>query len=76
MAYIGIGFSGEDDDFLREVVRQNHAWLSGDRVPRFYGDRFLVMYDTITAREFAKVCLGLAPEKTVTVYPMERPLDR
>jgi hypothetical protein len=74
MAYIGIGYSGENATFLRDIVQRHGAWLKGDRVPRFFGDGFLVLYDSNTAREFAKKCLEAAEKNTIVIYPMERPL--
>jgi hypothetical protein len=74
MAYIGIGYSGDHPGFLREFVLQHDAWLKGDRVPRFFGDAFIVLYDSNTAREFAKRCKEAAEPNSVTMYTMERPL--
>jgi hypothetical protein len=74
MAYIGIGYSGTQPDFLREVASHHMAWLKGDRVPRFFGDAFVVLYDSNTAREFAKKCKDAAPPETITIYPMDRPI--
>ena len=74
MAYIGIGYSGEQPDFLRDLVRRHMEWLKGDRVPRFFGDSFVVLYDSNTAREFAKKCKDAAAENSITMYPMERPI--
>jgi hypothetical protein len=74
MAYIGIGYSGEKTDMLRNLVCQNMAWLKGDRVPRMYGDAFVVLYDSNTAREFAKKCKDAAEPNTITIYPMDRPV--
>jgi hypothetical protein len=75
MAYLGIGYSGESTDFLRNLVDTQMPWLKGDRVPHFFGERFLVLYDSNTAREFAKLCLMQAPEKTISIYPMEAALN-
>ncbi|MBD3346300.1 MAG: hypothetical protein GF401_14690 [Chitinivibrionales bacterium] len=75
MAYIGIGYSGEDSGFLRNQVDKHIQWLKGDRLPRFFGERFLVLYDSNTAREFAKKCIDAAEENSITTYPMERPLE-
>jgi hypothetical protein len=75
MAYIGIGYTGDDDAFLRNQAEVNGAWLKGDRIPRFFGDRFVILYDSNTAREFAKKCRAAAAARTITVFPMERPLD-
>ena len=75
MAYIGIGYCGENGTFLRDFVQQHGAWLKGDRMPRFFGDAFVVLYDSNTAREFAKKCLDAAEKNTIVIYPMERPLS-
>lgn len=75
MAHIGIGYSGADPEFLRAFVEQQQAWLSGDRQPRFFGDRFLVLYDSNTAREFAAKCAAAAPEDTIALYAMDRPVE-
>jgi hypothetical protein len=73
MAYIGIGYSGQDPSFLRGQVDKSAAWLQGDRRPTFYGDGFVVLYDSNTAREFAKRCKREAAASEVIVYAMERP---
>ncbi|MBD3390605.1 MAG: hypothetical protein GF418_01175 [Chitinivibrionales bacterium] len=75
MAYIGIGYQGSDPSFLRNLVEKHIAWLKGDRVPRFYGDNFIVLYDSNTAREFAGKCKRAAPENSILVYPMDRPIE-
>ncbi|MBN2036650.1 MAG: hypothetical protein JW768_07910 [Chitinispirillaceae bacterium] len=72
MAYIGIGYSGEIPGFLRSIASMHEAWLKGDRVPRFYGDSFVVLYDSNTAREFARKCREAAGENAIIVYSMER----
>lgn len=73
MSYLGIGYSGSDSLFLRNQVNKHMSWLKGDRLPRFYGDAFLVLYDSNTAREFAKKCKTAADDNTITVYQMDRP---
>jgi len=75
MAYIGIGYCGENTAFLRDFVQRHGAWLKGDRVPRFFGDAFVVLYDSNTAREFARKCLEAAEKNTIVIYPMERPVS-
>ena len=75
MAYIGIGYSGEHHDFLRDMVSRHTAWLKGDRIPRFFGDEFIILYDSNTAREFAKKCKETAGKNSITVYPMDRPIS-
>jgi hypothetical protein len=75
MAYIGIGYSGTEPGLLKELVEQNSAWLKGDRVPRFYGDSFVVLYDSNTAREFASKCRRSAPKNSITIYPMQKPIE-
>jgi hypothetical protein len=75
MAYLGIGYIGDQSDFLQDMVERHYAWLKGDRMPRFYGDRFIVLYDSNTAREFASKCLHTAADNAITIYPMEKPLD-
>ena len=74
MAYIGIGYSGENTAFLRELADRHGAWLRGDRNPRFFGDGFVVLYDSNIAREFAKKCKEAAGNDAITIYPMERPV--
>ena len=74
MSYIGIGYSGEYPAFLRDFVGRHSAWLKGDRMPRFFGDGFVVLYDSNTAREFAKKCIEKAEKNSITIYPMERPI--
>lgn len=75
MAYIGIGYSGNDSDFLQNLVNQHRTWLNGDRQPRFFGKCFLILYDSNTAREFAKKCLAAAPQDTISIFPMEKSID-
>ena len=74
MAYLGIGYSGAKKTFLTDMVNENLEWLKGDRLPRFFGDSFLVLYDSNTAREFAKKCSDADEENGIIIYPMERPL--
>lgn len=74
MAYIGLGYSGSQPAFLREIVGRHTAWLKGDRMPRFFGDSFIVLYDSNTAREFAKKCKDAAEKNSITLYPMDRPV--
>ncbi len=74
MAYIGIGYSGHDPSYLRNRVDQCLSWLQGDRRPYFYGDGFVVLYDSNTAREFAKKCVDDAGDGQITLYPMDHPL--
>lgn len=73
MAYLGIGYSGSNSLFLREQVNLHISWLKGDRLPRLFGDAFLVLYDSNTAREFAKKCKNAAEENSITIYSMDRP---
>jgi hypothetical protein len=76
MAYIGIGYSGQDSNFLRNEVDKCLSWLQGDRRPCFFGNGFLVLYDSNTAREFARKCVDAAGPGEIAVYPMGRPLDK
>lgn len=75
MTYLGIGYSGPDSTFLRDLVSKHMQWLKGDRLPRFFGDSFIVLYDSNTAREFAKKCKDASDEHNViTIYPMNKPI--
>ncbi len=71
MAYLGIGYSGPEASFLREQVNKQIDWLKGDRLPRFYGDDFIVLYDSNTAREFAKKCKKADQNDALHIYTME-----
>jgi hypothetical protein len=71
MAYLGIGYSGEKKSFLREQVNNRIDWLKGDRLPRFFGDDFIVLYDSNTAREFAKKCIDADGEDAIQIYTMD-----
>jgi hypothetical protein len=75
MAYIGIGYSGHTKGFLQDLANQHMQWLKADRLPHFYGDSFVVMYDSNTAREFAKKAKLAAEKNTITVYPMKKPVE-
>ena len=75
MSYIGIGYSGTDSDFLQDIVNRHRAWLMGDRQPKFFGKCFLILYDSNTAREFVKKCLAAAPQDTISIFPIEKPID-
>ncbi len=75
MAYIGIGYSGDESDFLPEFVEQHRIWLKGDRQPKFFGKCFLILYDSNTAREFAKKCISAAQQDTISIFPMEKSID-
>jgi len=74
MAFLGIGYTGNKRGFLSDLVNENSEWLKGDRVPRFFGDSFIVMFDSNTAREFAKKCKEADGDGGVVIYPMERPV--
>ena len=76
MAYIGIGYSGDDPSFLHAQVDKHSKWLKGDRSPHFYGDCFLVLYDSNTAREFVHKCVQAAKKEDISVYPMGRQIDQ
>jgi len=75
MAYLGIGYSGEDEQFLRNRVEEHREWLKADRLPRFFGSGFVVLYDSNTAREFVRKCRAMATDGELCVYPMERPYE-
>jgi hypothetical protein len=75
MAYLGIGFSGSDTSFLRTQVERHRDWLRGDRQPHFFGDCFVVLYDSNIAREFVKKCASETEENFITVYSMSRPVE-
>lgn len=75
MAYIGIGYSGDDSDFLPNFVEQHRIWLQGDRLPKSFGKCFLILYDSNTAREFAKKCITAAQQDTISIFPMEKSID-
>jgi len=72
MAYLGIGYSGPEASFLREQVTRHIDWLKGDRLPRFFGDDFVVLYDSNTAREFAKKCSHADRNGAVHIFIMEK----
>ena len=72
MAYLGIGYSGPETSFLRELVNRHIDWLKGDRLPRFYGDDFIVLYDSNTAREFARKCRYADTTGAVHIYTMDK----
>ena len=76
MAYIGIGYTGDDKQFLRNQVDKYNDWLKGDRSPHFFGDGFLVLYDSNTAREFIQKCKNDAPENQISVYPLGQPIEK
>jgi hypothetical protein len=73
MSYLGIGYTGPTQSFLRDEVSKYMDWLKGDGLSRFFGDSFLVLYDSNTAREFAKKCKTDSGSDTITLYHMERP---
>jgi hypothetical protein len=75
VAYVGIGYTGPEPAFLKRCADEHAQWLKVDRVPRFYGDDFVVLYDSNTAREFVRKCRAAAAPGTLTVYPMDRPYE-
>lgn len=75
MAYLGIGYCGKKDDFLKLMVDEHELWLKGDRPPKFYGSCFCLLYDSNVAREFAKKCKIAAPENKLTVFAIEKLID-
>lgn len=54
MAWIGVCYEGEDSGFLPSMVEKYQPWLKGDRIPRMFGENFIVIYDSNIAREFLK----------------------
>jgi hypothetical protein len=72
MAYLGIGYTGNEPDFLKNQVNKYNDWLKGDRLPHFYGNSFVVLYDSNTAREFARKCKDSAEQNTIVLYSMNR----
>ena len=72
MAYLGIGYTGNDPEFLKDLVNKHMSWLKGDRLPRFLGDSFIVLYDSNTAREFAKKCKDSSDNNSIILYTMNR----
>jgi hypothetical protein len=75
MSYLGIGYNGEEHSFLRDEVNRYMDWLKSDRLPRFFGDSFIVLYDSNTAREFAKKCRQDSGQGAICIYHMEKPAD-
>lgn len=75
MSYIGIGYNGSEELFLRDEVNKHMDWLKSDRLPRFFGDAFVVFYDSNTAREFVKKCRLNSPDGTISIYHMEKTAD-
>ena len=75
MAYLGIGYQGNDPEFLQEQIAIHSQWLKGDRLPRQYGNGFIVMYDSNTAQEFAKKCIESAPDNSIVLYKMDRTIQ-
>jgi len=73
MSYLGIGYNGPESTFLRDEVNKYMDWLKGDRLPRFFGDAFIVLYDSNTAREFAKKCKADSSAETISIYHMAKP---
>jgi hypothetical protein len=72
MSYLGIGYSGPNDSFLHDQVNKEINWLKGDRLPRFFGNDFIVLYDSNTAREFAKKCCNADTSGAVHIYTMTK----
>jgi hypothetical protein len=75
MAYLGIGYCGSDTAFLRAQVEKHRDWLKGDRQPHFFGDCFVVLYDSNIAREFIRKCAAETGPEALTVYSMSRPIE-
>lgn len=72
MAYLGIGYSGTDTSFLHNQVTKEISWLKGDRLPHLYGNDFLVLFDSNTAREFAKKCREADTSGSIHIYTMDK----
>jgi hypothetical protein len=60
---------------MQDFVKEHSAWLKGDRMPRFFGESFVVLYDSNTAREFVKKCRDAAEKNSITLFQMERPVQ-
>jgi hypothetical protein len=75
VAYLGVGYTGPDEHFLPDRVEENREWLKADRLPRCFGNGFVVLYDSNTAREFVRKCRQAAQPGELFVYPMDRPFE-
>lgn len=68
MAWLGICYEGADGEFLPAALRKHEAWLSGDRIPKLYGNNFVVIYDSNTARELIKKLTAELITGRIVVY--------
>ncbi len=75
MAYIGIGYSGADPLLFQTILEKHKSWLEGDRQIKSFGDSFIILYDSNTAREFAHKCLVEAPQDTISLYQINAKID-
>jgi len=54
MAYIGIGYSGKEENALTAFFDRNREWIHGERRPRFFGSNFVILFDSNTTREIVR----------------------
>lgn len=70
MAYIGIGYTGNREGYLTSFFEKEADWISGERRPRFFGDSFVVLFDSNTSREIIKKITVDAQDGSIKIFPM------
>lgn len=76
MAYIGIGYNGNIEGYLKSFFDNEKDWISGERKPRFFGDSFVVLFDSNTSREIIKKISEDAPTDSISIFPMGKELKK
>lgn len=74
MAYIGIGYSGHIEGYLKSFFERENEWIYSERKPRFFGDSFVVLFDSNTSREIIKKISTDAPKDSIMIFPMGKEL--
>lgn len=75
MTYIGIGYTGNTEGYLNSFFEKEKEWISGERKPRFFGDSFVVLFDSNTSREIIKQISQDAPKGSISIFPMGKEMN-
>lgn len=76
MAYIGIGYNGNIEGYLKSFFDRENDWIIGERKPRFFGESFVVLFDSNTSREIIKKISKEAPYNSISIFPMGKEFQK
>lgn len=76
MAYIGIGYNGNIEGYLKSFFEKEKDWIEGERKPRFFGDSFVILFDSNTSREIVKKIYQDVPANSISIFPMGKEISK